>query len=319
MKLARKIGTAQRWIRSRSRDRGALLLYHRVAHLERDPFRLAVSPEHFSSQMEILRETRNPIGLREFLDRHREGNLDQNSTVVTFDDGYLDFSTTALPILEKHEIPAVLYCLGSAYGSPPWWDRLLESLFALADSRGLVRPESSPPMGNLLREAATPLRAFGALYLDLKMRPSDERLRILEQLEADRESETKKELGRLMTENEIRQLASHPLVTIGAHTMTHSSLAQLSPAEQAREIEGSIRHLAQVIEKPITTFSYPFGIRGRDYNRITMDLVRKSGLDHALAADIGCASSEDDPFALPRLWVHDLPGRRLRGQLDRWL
>ena len=58
---------------------------------------------------------------------------------------------------------------------------------------------------------------------------------------------------------QARTLARDPLVTIGAHTITHARLARLAADEAAREIGDSRRRLQHALELDVRHFAYPFG------------------------------------------------------------
>ena len=95
-----------------------VLTYHRVAHQEHDPEQLAVSPEHFREQLGFLRSN-FPIL------RFDEPWMypERISFVLTFDDGYADNLTTALPILREFECPATFFVTAGAVGADrefPW-------------------------------------------------------------------------------------------------------------------------------------------------------------------------------------------------------
>ena len=104
-----------------------VLLYHRIFHLQRDIRGMAVTPEHFEAHVKYLKE-RYPI-LR-FEDDWSKVN--QKSIVLTFDDGYDDFFEYAVPILEKHEVPAMLFVSSGILGGKQglWTDRLEQMIFA---------------------------------------------------------------------------------------------------------------------------------------------------------------------------------------------
>ena len=46
---------------------------------------------------------------------------------------------------------------------------------------------------------------------------------------------------------------------VGSHTLTHPHLTRLSPAEAAREIGDGKRAVEDVINRPATSFCYPYG------------------------------------------------------------
>lgn len=62
---------------------------------------------------------------------------------------------------------------------------------------------------------------------------------------------------RLMTAEELRRLASSPLVEIGSHTSTHADLSLASEEDAHREMTSSREALQALLELPIDSFAYP--------------------------------------------------------------
>jgi peptidoglycan/xylan/chitin deacetylase (PgdA/CDA1 family) len=96
------------------------------------------------------------------------------------------------------------------------------------------------------------------------------------------------------------------MVTIGAHTVSHSRLAALSVAEQAEEVGASKRQLESWLGREITLFSYPFG-RRCDYTRETLEFCRDSGFTRAAANFPGQVHRWTDPYQIPRHLVRNWP------------
>jgi peptidoglycan/xylan/chitin deacetylase (PgdA/CDA1 family) len=121
------------------RKEAAVLMYHSIA--DSDWF-FSVPPRDFEHQMRYLKENFNPVKLRDVAEFVRgERELPPRSVAITFDDGYEDFYTNALPILEKYKIPATLFVIA---GEPDrkelgnnfallGWDKIRE-----IKTRGLV-------------------------------------------------------------------------------------------------------------------------------------------------------------------------------------
>ncbi|BAU47919.1 polysaccharide deacetylase [Sulfurifustis variabilis] len=85
-----------------------ILMYHRVVRgLPQD--QLTVSPERFEEQMAVLARTRRVMSLADAALALGSGERQAGAVVVTFDDGYRDNLTVALPILEKYRIPATIF------------------------------------------------------------------------------------------------------------------------------------------------------------------------------------------------------------------
>lgn len=109
-----------------------ILMYHRVAEPRVDPWGLAVSPFHFAEQMSLLRRTRHPLGLTEFVERWRGGSLPEQAVAVTFDDGYADNLHEAKPRLDAADVPATVFLATGFLDQtvPFWWDELAELILA---------------------------------------------------------------------------------------------------------------------------------------------------------------------------------------------
>ena len=249
-----------------------ILVYHRVTTLASDPQLLAVAPENFRAQMRYLKD-HHPV-LRFEEDWSGRGEA---AVVVTFDDGYADNVLEALPVLEEVGVPATFFVSTATLGTAAefWWDELERVILG---DRPL--PESfhldDPRHGRLWPTVTAEQRL--ALYRDLqplfKGAACADRERWLAQLRLWAEAGAEGRGGyRAMTADELRRLAASPLVTVGAHTVTHSALSVLPERAQREEILGSKRELEALLEREVTVFSYPFGKRG-DYRAETVGFCR---------------------------------------------
>lgn len=88
------------------RAHAVVLCYHRVG--ERDV--LTTTPEKFRRDMEYLKSRYQCLPLSELCERLRSGEpLSQPIAAVTFDDGYRDNFTQAVPILQAIGVPATFF------------------------------------------------------------------------------------------------------------------------------------------------------------------------------------------------------------------
>ena len=119
----------------RSKPRGVILMYHRVAPLSIDPWDLNVTPEFFDQHMAALNRHTQPLSLVELGQALASGKVPQRFSVVTFDDGYYNNLQHAKPILEKHSVPGTVFVSTGYTGSRRefWWDEL-ESVVLLPDT-----------------------------------------------------------------------------------------------------------------------------------------------------------------------------------------
>lgn len=332
-----------RWIRARTEPRAAILLYHRVADLDVDPWGLAVTPGNFEVQLDVMRRRGTVLPLEEFIGRVQSGTMPRRAIVVTFDDGYADNLLTARPLLDRYGVPATVFVTTGVLAEPRefWWDEI-EGLFLTPGSlpavldleiEGRVHRWDLQDAVVYSDEDASQYRRWGAsdtpptrrhalfieLWRRLQILRDPVRRTALDQLArwagADGRMRTS---HRPMTDSEVRELARGALVSVGAHTVSHSRLSVLSGPEQETELVGSRRALEELLDRPVRTLAYPFGGR-KDYTPATVALARKAGFSCACATAPGPVHLFAGLHELPRCVVRDMGGDRFEEMLDRCL
>lgn len=219
----------------------AILLYHAVADITRDPFGIAVSPATFDAHMEIISKRYRPLTLSEVRDAAANGSLAPRSVAVTFDDGYANNLTEALPTLAKLSVPATVFVATGPVesGGEFWWDQLERLIFEAgrdaSDTRTLtqrgvadlhhVRPGRHGPGG---LGVAAPARA----------RSDPSGARAVRQWTGRDEQLLPRDSHRPMTVGELHAISAHPLIEVGAQTRSHPALSARDLATQREEIAG---------------------------------------------------------------------------------
>jgi peptidoglycan/xylan/chitin deacetylase (PgdA/CDA1 family) len=86
-----------------------VLMYHKVNDLQPNP--TTVPTDVFAEQMELLGELGYaPVSLERVRDHYVGGvPLPPRAVLITFDDGYRDNLENALPVLQRHGYPAVVF------------------------------------------------------------------------------------------------------------------------------------------------------------------------------------------------------------------
>lgn len=293
------------------------LVYHRVGRLRPDPFDLAVSPEHFDEQMEVVASLR-PLSLRAAAAGIEHGRLPPGGIVVTFDDGYLDNLTAARPVLARRGVPATVFVATGPTGTRSvfWWDELADILRRAPADPVPARVD----LGDEVLEVTLggPPNALYDLWSRLSRRSATEIEAVLAELraragragppEADDEQ-------RVMTRDELAELAAGDLVEVGAHTRSHPALAARSLDEQRAEIAGSRADLQAWLDRPIRAFAYPFGRPAVDYTRTTAALARAAGYDCACSTAARELTGRTRVFEIPRQAPPDVDA----GRFEAWL
>lgn len=141
------------------------------------PGDIDISPARFAQQLQWLGRTGKVVRLDQTLTDAR-----RNAIAITFDDGYRDNLTVALPLLEKFNLPMTLFVVAG-----------------FVDSDG---------------------------YL---------------------------------SEEELREISKHPLITIGSHGLWHRHFNRLSLDDARFELTESRRLLEETIGRHVDLMAWPYG------------------------------------------------------------
>jgi peptidoglycan/xylan/chitin deacetylase (PgdA/CDA1 family) len=296
----------------------AILAYHRVADLGEDPFALSVHPDRFRDHLRILKSRHPILRLEDDLTAARKP-----SVVLTFDDGYSDNATTALPILEKEGVPATFFITSGyiASGRRFWWDELASLVLDGVHPGRLEALLLEDGSGGAMRTREDRLAALAKIQPRLKGLDPPARERWLDRLRAESGGAPTGAAptgatasGRPLTQAELKQLAGSPVASVGAHGVDHPSFAGLSLAAQQQEMSRSKRDLEEWIGRPVTSFSFPFGERG-DFTRSSIRLAAEQGFRRVAVNVPGQVHRWTSPMRLPRHVVRDWPAERFESEL----
>jgi len=286
----------------------SILIYHRVI-AEPDPLLSGeVCAKEFDWQLRVLGRWFRVLPLGEAVARLRDGTLPVRAACVTFDDGYADNVTAALPILRRHGLPATFF-LATAFidGGRMWNDTVIETVRRAPGNTLDARSVGLDTLG-----IATPdlrRRVIDRLLAALKYLPMEERQRRAGELSAAAACELPS--GLMMTTEQVRQLHRSGM-QIGAHTVNHPILAKLDPERAGNEIRESRAWLEAITGASVNLFAYPNGKPGLDYRREHVDMVKDLGFEAAVSTARGVAQAASDPFQLPRFTPWDrTPGKFL--------
>lgn len=288
---------------------GTCLMYHRIVADDAAPGRdfspnreLMVRASEFDRQMEFIARHYNCLSLSEALGLLRQGKLPRRTVVVTFDDGYLDNLTLALPILRTHGVPATIYiATGIIDNSAHLWWYELEKIIRNEDS--LKIDWKGKRWLERIEEHSGKHDCYARFNRQLKrMNPTEQEsfLAMIRKRPVRQQSLESQVLNR----DDIRQLADDPLITIGAHTHGHLVLSSLSEDQLRQELETSRRILESWISRPVRHLAYPFGGHHQAGLR-EFRMAEKAGFESATTTRLGHLQSfhARRRLALPRIAV----------------
>jgi peptidoglycan/xylan/chitin deacetylase (PgdA/CDA1 family) len=275
----------------------SILIFHRVLPAT-DPLRInEPTAAEFDSLMAYLARNYRVLPLREAVSLLRRGQLPRRACCITFDDGYADNLTIALPILEKYQLPATVFvATGYLNGGRMFNDGVIDGI-ALSSSGTLDLREIC--LGKHRVVTVDDRRAaIDTILEQLKYRPPEQReadtMRLIELVDCG-----PLPTDIMMTDEQVKELSDRG-VDIGGHTVSHPILASIEDEQARGEIAKGKQRLEAITGKPVLTFAYPNGRPHRDYAARHVAMVRELGFELAVSTTYGVGRSGGDIFQLPR-------------------
>ena len=301
---------------------GVVLMYHRIANTLSDPWKLAVSPENFEEHLKVLKDF-HVIPIEELNNALTKKNgMLANTILVTFDDGYRDNYLIGKPLLEKYNIPATFFITTNAIGKQEefWWDALericLQSP-VLPSKLILQQPENiSLDLGKSTNvNLISPLNLYLRLCEIIRNMETSQKQTFIKMLEIWAKNSNVRSEYFTMDKRELLDLQSNEIFTIGAHTMSHPFLPNLSYDDQKSEIQGCIASLENLTRDAPKYLAYPHG--GRDQN--TLKILAESGVELAFTTDPHYFKADTYKYAIPRFQVSNWDGGTFAFHLNHWM
>ena len=304
--LARRGSTrrAPRWPRwpigalspAGSRGRLSILIFHRV-HDEPDAiFPREMTAAAFRERMTWMHEWFTVLPLADAIAALSRGTMPRRAMAITFDDGYADNATVALPVLRELGLHATFFiATGFLDGGRMWNDTVVESV--RRSSRPALDLDDIGLGSHALGSIESRRLAIGTLLPALKHLVPSERLEKVQAIAERAQASLPTDL--MMSSSQVRSLAAAGM-GIGAHTVSHPILATLDTSTAQREIVEGRETLAGLLSQRIALFAYPNGKPDADYRGAHVKMAREAGFDAAVSTAWGAASIGDSLHELPR-------------------
>lgn len=275
-----------------------VLLYHRVETLLDDYNYQAVTPDNFRTHINFLKNNYQIITPDEI---YNDIETDEDRIVITFDDGYYDFYTNAMPILKEYNVPATLFVSTENIDKPfeNWTDNILRIIFSEHSGSISIMDEKINNKWNVttIKERKAFYQDIRKLFLQMDKKDRDRYTRVLENW-ANVKHEGRID-RRILRSDEIYNISKENFITLGSHTCSHPSLRCLEEEEQIKEIVESKKILEEIIKNKIKYFSYPFGSRDH-YSEKTIEIVKHAGYKMAFSVSNSTVGTEKNCYEIPR-------------------
>jgi peptidoglycan/xylan/chitin deacetylase (PgdA/CDA1 family) len=315
------------WLRFRRR--ATVLMYHRVLP-EGDAVdsfssdSIVVTRRTFERHVRFLRRFCNPLGAAEFAAVLRgERPWPPRACVITFDDGWYDNHEHALPVLERHSVPAVVFVATGYVGTAStFWQEELARLLYTAWRLGPASRELFARFGaehvadlpaaaarDAVRELIGGIKAGAAAPIEGHLTEAREWLRA-RNLAVHGHGD-----DRFMTWADASRLASSPVVSVESHAHSHVPLTWIAVDEVRHELARSRASLSERLGVRTRFLAYPNG----DHDDNVVAAARDAGFELAFTTNSGVVLPGDDPLRLRRINFGERGTATTRGFLCRLL
>ncbi len=311
------------------------LLYIAMYHYTRDlknsryPKIKGLDLPLFRQQLDYFEQNFNVVSMEQVIEATLYGgNLPDKALLLTFDDGYIDNYTVAMPLLQQHNMKGSFFIPGKTITENVLLDvnkihfilasadinRLLEDLLEKMDYyRGTEF--DYPSNEELWRVYAVDERFDSKDVVFIKrilqtVLPENLRNRISSEL-------FKKYLGLpedkfarelYMNHDQIRFMKENGMF-IGFHGYDHYWLANLSEQRMKQDIDKGLEVIADYIDMDNWIINYPYG----NFSKAVCEYAKSKGAKIGLTTEVGIARlGMDDIMALPRLDCNDFPPKSSR-------
>lgn len=288
-------------------DAFAILLFHGVIdrheHKVRNYTRKHINADFFRTLLRELQSRGTAVSMDDVV----RGDVPPNAFVVTFDDGFENNYSVAAPILADLRIPATFYVSTDfiANRNMSWIDKIE---VAIEDATASTIQSPWDP-GETMSIASTDdkIRTLARIRTVIKSRDDIDlegaAKHVCDQLGVDPLAGERCALDRMMTWEQLQELARDPLFIVGGHSHHHCNLAFLAEPKMHEEIDTSLALLERHVGH-MTHYCYPEGL-AHCYSQAVIDHLKQKGIVAAPTAIDGMNTAQTDLFHLRRIMIVD--------------
>lgn len=303
----------------RNRKGLTVLTYHKIADEPDIHDSLIVSKSTFENHIIYLKKHYTIISGDQLADILIHGDAyPKNSCLITFDDGWLDNYTNAFPILEKYEVPAVIFICTDFVGTDNtfWHEDLKKYLLRL-----------EPEALEVLRKGDSFPREIEDELIQIANTPHDSRRKSIDKITELFKCHSPKDIesyliriGSVLGTNsaatkpamlsweQIRVMAKNN-ITFGSHTKSHCILTNVSIDEVEIELSESKRIIEEKTGHKVYFVAYPNGNHNDDIVKKAKNLGYLAGF----TCEPGFNKDTNNSLEMTRKHVHEIMSNNIFG------
>jgi peptidoglycan/xylan/chitin deacetylase (PgdA/CDA1 family) len=294
-------------------DKLLVLMYHRVltgtemaqSHSNKG---IIVNRDTFDAHITYLKKHFNIISVDQLVDHVKHQQPFKNPTcLITFDDGWIDNYTNALPILEKHKAPALIFLPINFIGTGNlfWQEKLSCYLHQIAannadgnqillekqviDSEGLSKAEIKSQISRYI----VSLKKSGNAEID----------EVIDQFKSYAAKYTSNlalnNIDTYLNWEQVKTMNKRG-ISFGSHAISHRLLSKFDDNEIEYEVAHSKKIIESQLQDNIDSIAYPNG----DFNDNVIKKVKNNMYKVAFCTKQGYFTPGDDIYQIKRINIH---------------
>lgn len=301
-----------------------VLTYHRITDEPDFQEPLKVSLSNFEKQIVYLKKNYRIVSGDELAEIiRRKDPFPKNACLITFDDGWKDNFTNALPVLIKYGVPAIVFVSTDYVGTDKvfWHEQLALALMSLSGSIDISRYGdclSSWPQSVLKK-----VEVIATRPKHLRRRIINEMIEYLKGFDEEINRNMAQELDALLGAGQTNSTSlmlsweeisemSKADIDIGSHGKSHSLLTHIGEGRVMSELIESKSIIEERVNRPVNFLAYPNG----NYNQEIKKAAQKAGYLASFTCLPGINRFLDDVFVLKRKHIHEELSLGLNGRFS---
>ncbi len=250
----------ERFLRKFSKAKNLIITYHGITKLNYNHInKRHTTVENLKLQINYFKKHFRIVSLKEIFSLYRRNSNHSKSTIaITFDDGYENNFTNALPLIEKFEIPVTFFissiCLDK--GNSILWPDLIDIFIHFSDTNRLEFEDLifNKYNNTFYTSNNVELRNF---IKSLNLEERDRFLKIIMKYLPYKKinSYIPSEFYKLLNYEQLKIISQNQNIEIGSHSHQHLNLANISFKESKNELITSKKLLESIINNNVESFA----------------------------------------------------------------
>jgi peptidoglycan/xylan/chitin deacetylase (PgdA/CDA1 family) len=285
----------------KNKTKQAIVNFHGVSKVQGKRFNNRhLDANEFEKFIVTLKKNYEIVPLRQLFDNFRNKTAPKKRTIaLTFDDGYINNFTVALPILKKHHVPATFYLITESLENSTFyvWPDVIDLVQKHTKEDIVISAGRFKYPGFFCAELNISL-------VDLMKTSGSDRETYLDEIKKLypnylKEAKEVPELIDLVHKNELEKYKDEVLIEYGSHTHLHYNLEFLNEDDCSKEVNRSKKIIEDIVKKPVISLAFPDG----SYNAQIISNCKKAGYENVVAVTYKLNENNGDPFILSRFTV----------------